>query len=58
MDLYLRTSRINLAQDMDFWEVLVNMLMNLHIHKEWEISLPAESISDSQEELCSMKLVS
>jgi len=43
-------------QDRDRWHPLVNTVMNLPVHKMWEISWLAAELLASQR-LCSMELV-
>jgi hypothetical protein len=47
----------DLAQDRDRWQVLVNAVMNLQVHKMLRIFGLAEDLLASQEGLCSMELV-
>jgi hypothetical protein len=48
---------IDLAQDRDQWKALVNMVMNLRVHKMLGNSSVAERLAASQEGLSSMELV-
>jgi hypothetical protein len=48
----------HLAQDWNKWKALVNVIMNLQVHKMWEISLVHGEMLASQQGLCCMELVS
>jgi len=49
---------IDLAQDRDKWRSLVNAWWTFGLHKTWGISWLAEQLLASQEEVCSLELVS
>jgi hypothetical protein len=46
---------IDLAQDRDWWQALVNVVMNFRFHKMQGISLVAGNQLASQEGLCAME---
>jgi hypothetical protein len=48
---------IHVARNRSQWNALVNTVMNFECHERWEISLLAERLLDSQEELFCVELV-